>query len=109
MDKPETAAPQKPAPISEAPGPRPPDWPPKADPGARPPTNTPRRRRRRLLKADAVATILNVSVSQVYALHASGRLKAYRITTREQGGLRFSERHVRELLDGCERGGEAPA
>lgn len=57
-----------------------------------------------LLTAFEVSLRLRISVSQVYALHASGRLPGYRLTTKQQGGLRFAEKHLASLLEASERG-----
>lgn len=59
-----------------------------------------------LLTASEVSRRLRISVSQVYALHAAGKLKAYHFTTREQGGLRFAEKHIAQFLEAAERGGD---
>src|SRR5688572_13640220 len=86
-------------------------WPAKADPDVKEPEKPAekrrKRRRKKLYKAEELALMLNISVSQIYALHATGKLKAYRLTTKEQGGLRFAAKHVAQLLEESERGGGA--
>ncbi len=55
-----------------------------------------------LLKVEKVAELLNVSISQVYALMNQGKLRAYRLTTKKNGGVRFSERQIEEYLAASE-------
>ncbi len=59
---------------------------------------------RTLLTVKDVARRLNVSISQVYALVDASLLRCYKITTKKQGGLRFSEQHLADYLASAEQG-----
>jgi excisionase family DNA binding protein len=54
--------------------------------------------------AKEVAALLKVSVSQVYALVHAGRLRCLRVTTRRQGGLRFTGPQLEDFLKASEVG-----
>jgi excisionase family DNA binding protein len=56
-----------------------------------------------------VATRLKISSSQVYALVHAGRLRCLRLTTKKQGGLRFTEQQIMAFLAASEQGSRAPA
>ena len=45
--------------------------------------------------------------AMVYSLVASGKLRAYRLTTKETGGIRFSEDQMSNFLAASETGAEA--
>lgn len=59
-------------------------------------------------KIEEVAEMLRLSVSQVYALINSGRLRCHRLTTRKQGGVRVSQAQLDDYLRSTESEG-APA
>jgi excisionase family DNA binding protein len=48
--------------------------------------------------AREVAALLKLSVSQVYALVHAGRLRCLRLTTKRQGGLRFTGEQITDFL-----------
>lgn len=57
-----------------------------------------------LLKVADVAERLNCSVSNVYAVVASGELRAFRVG-KGKAGLRFSDEQITAFLHGRETGG----
>jgi len=61
----------------------------------------------KLLRVPAIAAWLDCSESNIYALTASGELKAYRVG-KGNAGLRFSEAQVLEFLRKRETGGQTP-
>ncbi len=55
----------------------------------------------KMLKAKEVAERWQISLSQVYALVADGTLKAFKLTTGKQGGMRFTEQQLADCLEAC--------
>ena len=105
MEEPNGGFPEKTNPDVEDPETTASAWPAKADPDDDPERQKTRLGEEKLMRAEAVARRLDISVSQVYALHAAGKLVGYRITTKNQGGLRFSREHVARMLRDAEQGG----
>src|SRR5437870_4709737 len=56
-----------------------------------------------------VAAALRLSVSQVYALIDSGKLRAHRFTTKKHGAVRVSQQQLDDYLRESESVGAAPA
>lgn len=59
---------------------------------------------KKLMRVEDVCEILNLSRSQIYALLDCGRLKGYRLTTKKNGAVRFSERQIEDYLAASETG-----
>lgn len=61
---------------------------------------------KKLLKIREVADLLNCSISNVYAISASGELRSIRVG-RGNAGLRFTEEAVEEFIAKRQQGGQS--